>query len=201
MKETKHINEEINSISIVLGELRENDAIKNMEQSFVDREAEIISAIQSSSSRNSELPKFLPDNLSYQDCFFVPENYFETTEKAIIQKINNTNQSVKIISLPQWLRYAVAASVVFLLGLTFVRYYSGMKQSTISSEETISKQINSLQESEMLYYLRNTGTDVEAALVASVSEDENLPSEEEILLNEDIFTNLNISSQNQNGSL
>ena len=87
-------------------------------------------------------------------------------------------------------------------------WYYGNNESaeTTYYNSIINKEINSLPESELIAYLQESGTDVEAAMVASASEEENLPSEEEILINnEDIFTNLNIQplhqSDNQKSSL
>ena len=208
MKDSKIIQEELKSLSETLAQLRANDAIKNMESSFVDKESDIMHAIQSASKSDDELNgfSFSNDKLSYQSCFTVPDNYFSSNEEAIIQKITGHNKKVKVISFKKIFSYAVAASVSILLGISLYNHFVNNSQNeTISSDIAIAKEIDSLPESELLSYLQDSGTYIEAALVASVSEDANLPSEEDILLNEDIFTNLNIQplhqSENQKGSL
>jgi hypothetical protein len=200
MKNSKIIQEELKSLSENLAQLRANDAMKNMESSFVDKESDIMHVIQSASKSDDEFNgfSFSNDKLSYQSCYTVPENYFTSNEDAIIQKISGEHKKVKVISFQKVFSYAVAASVIILLGLSLFRYYGNKSQTeTTSTDTAITKQIDSLPESELLSYLQDSGTDVEAALVASVSEEENLPSEDEILLNEDIFTNLNIQSSHQ----
>ena len=123
MKDSKIIQEEIKSLSDTLALLHHHDALKNMEQSFVDKESDIIKAIQSDSINKSELVEFSFDKTTYLPCFTVPENYFSSNEEAILQKIDGNHKKVKVIAFPKIFSYAVAASVVMFLGLTLVRYY------------------------------------------------------------------------------
>ena len=126
---------------------------------------------------------------------------------AILQKIDGNYKKAKVIAFPKIFNYAAAASVIILLGFSLFWFYGNNESAeTTYYNSIINKEINSLPESELIAYLQESGTDVEAAMVASASEEENLPSEEEILINnEDIFTNLNIQplhqSDNQKSSL
>ena len=60
----------------------------------------------------------------------------------------------------------------------------------ILEDQNFDKMMESLGDDEILSYLKNNGEDVNAALVASVSEDKILPSEDAYYLDENALDNL-----------
>ena len=141
-----------------------------------------------------------------KNVFKVPEGYFEN----LISQKQITKEPAKVVTVnfrKRILQYAAAAVVIFLLGIALFNYnnkadtqiknnLSQAKQTEavmakaqqIINENSFDEILNEIPEGEIENYLEQRGLDVQAALVASSIESNNLPAPEDYLFNEDALS-------------
>ena len=135
--------------------------------------------------------------ITRENVFSVPGGYFDQLAGNIQDQLP---KPAKVISMrrPAFIKYAVAAVITGLMGLSLfstlnnpdvnVSTYSAQvmdKASSILSNNSFENELQVLDRQDIEQYLKQSGQDVEAALVASVTDDANLPSEDEYLFNQD----------------
>lgn len=133
-----------------------------------------------------EMPISLLKNIEDAPTNEIPEDYFETLPNRILSKINTTSSVVSIQKNFFYLKIAAAAVVIGILGLGIVYFLNHQKTETPpayvknieSSDDFVSlsssnldAEINNLNEDEVISYLEENGHDVNAALVASLEDD------------------------------
>jgi hypothetical protein len=116
----------------------------------------------------------------------IPDDYFEKLPDEILYKIHATSNVISINKKNYYFKIAVAAVIVGLLGIGLVYFLNNKKADTppsfvknIDSSEkynslnsnNLDVEINKLNEDELISYLEDNGHDVNAALVASLVED------------------------------
>ncbi len=138
--------------------------------------------------------------------FKVPEGYFEN----VLIPAQTITQPAKVVTVnfrKRILQYAAAAVVTFILGLALVNYNNKAntqiennvaqakqteavmaKAQQIISNDSFDEILNELPAGEIENYLEQRGLDVQAALVASSIESNNLPSAEDYLFNENTLS-------------
>jgi hypothetical protein len=146
----------------------------------------------------------LPAGLRSKNVFKVPAGYFENLAEDILVKL--TKPSTKVVSMQprmSFFKYAVAACITCILSVGIFNGLNNKQGSFTNATETglaassddalqngIEKALESLDDEEIINYLKNDGDDVNAALVASLTEEKNLPEEVEYMLNENTLDNL-----------
>ncbi len=132
--------------------------------------------------------------------FTVPDKYFEQDLSRMAAKYNAT--PVKISKVRTLFRYAAAAVITGLLGLTLFNIVN-KKEVVVTAQETakndtsqkiknamlqtgsFDEALQNINSNEIEQYLQQNGQDVNAALVASTTDDESkLPEAADYLLNE-----------------
>jgi hypothetical protein len=127
-----------------------------------------------------------------------PKNYFELLPKKILQHIDVSHEVVKEsartvrIRMSAVIGWTVAASILLITGI-----FSMTNKNTedkageiteiadVKASQFWEREMDQLEEQEMIYFLEENGHDVEAALVASYSEMNIAESEIDVLLSED----------------
>ncbi len=124
--------------------------------------------------------------------FNVPSGYFETLSSVIVQQV----QPAKLVHMKSsFFRYAAAAVITGFLGLSLFNQLDkkeSIEPAIVSyatnempvKEDAIDKALETINDEEIVDYLSTRGQDVNAALVASVIDDNNLPASEDYLLDE-----------------
>ncbi len=124
--------------------------------------------------------------------FKVPSAYFETLASVIVQQI----QPAKLVRMKSsFFRYAAAAVITGFLGLSLFNQLDkkeSIEPAVVSyatnempvKEDAIDKALESINDEEIVDYLSTRGQDVNASLVASVMDENNLPASEDYLLDE-----------------
>ena len=153
----------------------------------------------------------IKDNLSTP--FMVPENYFSSLPSHINKKRSYSTSFYKILHLSNTSR-KVAAGVLILMAGLFSFYFFNYNANSFNQKDGQSavfaeaKKIianNSFEEelakvdaADIEEYLTSNGHDVNAALMASVENDEEIPSEEDLLMDDQaidqLYKNLNLPS-------
>jgi hypothetical protein len=157
-----------------------------------------------------EYPAFLAP-VQHKNVFKVPGGYFDGLAEDILSKI--PRQPAKVIELKQRtviFRYAVAAAITGILGLSLFSLFDNktvhenIPQSSSSifaqaaeilKNNSFDKTMESLGDDEIINYLNNDGEDVNAALVASVTDEKTLPEEDAYFIDEKTLDNF-LSEQN-----
>lgn len=134
--------------------------------------------------------------INKKNIFKVPQGYFDSL--AFIPK-----EEAKLISMksrPTIFRYAAAAVITGLLGLGLLNVFNNnsenvssvpmqasvmKKANTIIAAGSFDKELNSVSDNDIESYLKQSGVDVKAAMVAASTDDvSSLPEETDYLINE-----------------
>lgn len=152
---------------------------------FDNLASQILSKIRSA---DTELPAFG----KVDHPFTVPAQYFETLPSIILQQV----QPARVVQMKSsFFRYAAAAVITGILGLSLFNQLGKenvVEPAVVSyaqneipvKEDAIDKALESINDEEIVDYLATRGQDVNAALVASVIDENNLPASEDYLLDE-----------------
>ncbi len=190
MQKNSDIQNELLIISKTIAAIPNVNVYSLPEGYFEDFSTRVLSSIKS-------LPSYsLHTNIKESQTYSIPVNYFDSLADEILFKIKKEKE---VISLPlrnKVLRFSIAAVAIALLGLSLTAI---IKHNRIMEEENnysayvmqeanrilISKSfednLNSLEEEDVVKYLQDNGLDVNAALVASLSD------EKETFLKDDDF--------------
>ena len=116
----------------------------------------------------------------------VPEGYFESLPDILINRIRSEANVVSIKKQYPFLKYAIAAVIVGILGLNLFSFFNQQKDeraillaeaNQIIKTQSFDAVFESIPEDEIENYLIASGSDVNAALVANVAYNKELPAE------------------------
>lgn len=155
----------------------------------------------------TEEQSVLLESVKHINPYKVPAGYFERLAGEISNKVS-AHKPAKVIIMKQRssvFRYAAAAVITGLMGLSVISLLNN-KQNTekpsiamadvmkdannMLKQGDLEKEFSSLSDSDIVNYLEQSGEDVNAALVASATEEKNLPDEDEYILNDKTLDNL-----------
>ena len=158
-----------------------------------------------------EYPAFLA-SVQHKNVFKVPDGYFDSLAEEIVGKL--PKQPAKLIEMkprPAIFRYAVAAGITGILGLSLFSVFDNKtgkenilqssssaitaQASDILKNNSFDKTLEALGDDEIVNYLKNDGEDVNAALVASVTDEKGLPEEDAYFMDEKTLDNF-LTEQN-----
>lgn len=136
--------------------------------------------------------------------YTVPMGYFDGLPNEILKKIPQPAKVVEMKRSFSVFRYAVAAVITGIIGLSVISVLNkrNIIQENLSTgtEMSMAKNIiktnsfeqvlSTISDVDLVNYLEKSGEDVDAALVASVSDDRNLPDEVEYLTDDKTLDNL-----------
>ncbi len=134
-----------------------------------------------------------------QNVYNVPEGYFAALPKEVNAKLVRPAKIVTMKSRFTAFRYAAAAVVTGLVGLSIILLLN--KNNTdktntvqtaailteakqIMSSNSFDKEFSSVSDDAIVSFLESKGQDVEAALVASLTDEKNLPEADDYIINE-----------------
>lgn len=199
--ENKVEQENLTSILAAIG----NNNIYSIPQGYFDHLSDNINAkiLNQSANTFSETHNIseLVAGIGNRNIYTVPQDYFETLKVAL----NNT-KTAKVVSIKSrfaTFKYAVAAVVTGIIGLSvfFVLNNTPVKPSAetaavmIEANEIIKtnsfdKELASISDDAIVAFLESKGQNVEAALVASLTDDKILPDATDYLINENTLNDV-----------
>ena len=130
-------------------------------------------------------------SIKNENVFEVPKNYFENLRVAVLNKIK---PQPKVVNMQRrtatFFKYAVAAVFIGIMALGAFKFTGGSNNKTeLPNYVTVGLQVQdvdqalaSIPDAEIIKFLEVRGTDVEAAYVANSIDKNELPSQEEYLL-------------------
>ncbi len=135
-----------------------------------------------------------------KNVFTVPQGYFNDLPADILSKLAKPAKVVQMGGFRKYARYAAAAVITGFVAMSTIFILNKNTGGTEMNAETVAaldsaksiiqtnsfdKEMASLSDADIVNFLESKGQDVDAALVASLTEDEKkLPEEEDYLLNE-----------------
>ena len=127
----------------------------------------------------------------------VPQGYFDRLATDIVNKLPQPAKVVVMEKRSSFFRYAAAAVITGIIGLSVISIFD-KKQATdpLSTDATsiaavnIDDELLKVNDNDIVNYLKESGEDVNAALVASISDDKNLPDQVDYLTDEKTLDNL-----------
>lgn len=192
IKDLENLDVEEQTLSPELEKLRKV-AVFSVSSAYFE---ELPGLVMSRIKEEEGLP-FLSENLAsirHRNLYQVPLGYFDQLAGSIFKQLNANNaQVLKMNSRHLVIRYAAAAVITGILGLAIFSTFNGSKnsrnayasanESTMKTAQAIIQQgnfdnvLSTLSDRDIVDYLKSTGEDVDAALVASVAASDKLPDQ------------------------
>lgn len=133
-----------------------------------------------------------------KNIFTVPNNYFETNVQRILNHIHKPAKVVEMKSRSSFIKYAAAAVVTGIIGLSVLSIFNNktntnniLLSATVMAQageiikaNSFDKELNNVSDKDIQQYLEQQGQDVNAALVASSADDNNLPNPEDYIIDD-----------------
>ncbi len=135
--------------------------------------------------------------------FSVPENYFTAFPEIILDKVHSQKKKSVSLIKKRLYRYSAAAIAISLLG-TILFYNMPRKSESINPTQTdvvmneakqiilnkhLEAELDKVNEMDAVEYLMDNGHDINAALIASLSENISLPEEVDYLYDTETLNN------------
>jgi len=140
----------------------------------------------------------------------VPINYFNSLPSLILDKINKKNLPAAINRKKKMVSFAIAATCITLLGLilffskkdNFIQSRNGLSNSNLSKMNnvrnalTVENNLKNINDEEIVLFLKENGHDINAAVIASLTDDILLPGMndyfcDQITLNKYLYNSIN----------
>jgi len=135
--------------------------------------------------------------------FKVPSYYFTNLAGSIVAQVQTPAKVVKMKPRSLFVRYAAAAVITGILGLSTFSFFNNRSSNLIVADNTaivatgqqiiasssFDKILETVSAEEIEQYLTKQGEDVKAALVASSIDSKDLPAADDYLFNENTLNN------------
>lgn len=182
----------------ILLKINKEHTHSNVPEGYFDNLADhIMHKIRETEATNisEELPPILA-SVSRENVHHVPAGYFDSLAQQITLKVVKPKARVISISVfSGFARYAAAAVITGILGLGLFSRLNNKPENynmepVLANAETIIRsgsfetELNKLNEAEITEYLESYGHDVEAAILASAAETDELPDAMDYVLQE-----------------
>ena len=125
----------------------------------------------------------------------VPQGYFDDLAISIVNKLQQPAKVVVMERRSSFFRYAAAAVITGMMGLSVISVFdknekNGSIQSGTEMAFNFDEALSTVTDADIVSYLQKDGQDVNAALVASVTDDKNLPDQVDYLTDDKTLDNL-----------
>ncbi|HCY90203.1 MAG TPA: hypothetical protein DHV17_08090 [Chitinophagaceae bacterium] len=188
----------------------------NVPEGYFDQlPAAIMNRIKSSGLDNADQLPSIFNSIPRREVFSVPEGYFDGLAEEVMNRLPKPAPVVRMASRISVFRYAVAAVLTGLVGLSLFNLFNQKDSETAAYSPVIvaeareilqtnsyDKVLNSISDEEITGYLQASGEDVNTALLASLSNESNLPDADAYLFDEStlekLMTELNIDDRSNN---
>lgn len=188
------------------------DSVKNKQvyhvpPSYFDTLTDTISARIKQEAEQDELSPVLPESLKKINPYSVPRDYFNTLPVIIQSKITTPAPVYIMKKRSSFFNYAVAAVITGMLGLSVISIVDKRQaENSLGDPAAVNlnfeEALSDVSEEDIVAYLKESGEDVNAALVASATDSKNLPDEMDYITNDNTLDNLlhelNINDQSAN---
>jgi len=133
-----------------------------------------------------------------ENIFRVPSGYFDHVAEEALQNVAPVAKVMEIKKRPAIVKYLAAAAITGILGLSIFNLATKNNHSNgsaltdplfasadkIVKENSFDAEFSKLSDKDIEQYLKASGQDVNAALVASAADEANLPAAEDYIIND-----------------
>ncbi len=131
-------------------------------------------------------------SIQNENVYEVPQDYFQNLSTDILAKVQPEAKVVKMGGRSRtFFKYAVAAVFTGVMALGVFKFSDTTKNSALPEYvtdgfkiENVDQELASISDAEIVKFLEESGTDVKAAMVANSIDTNELPSQEDYLLDE-----------------
>lgn len=130
-------------------------------------------------------------SIQNENVFEIPKGYFENLSEAVL---NTVNPQTKVVSMKRhttFFKYAVAVAFTGLVALSVFKFTATDKKVVLPDYVTaglkvqdVDQELAKISDDDIVKYLEANGTDVKTAMVANSIDENELPSQEDYLLDE-----------------
>ena len=155
-------------------------------------------ALTDASSETKNISELVA-GIGNKNVYTIPQGYFEGVAEQINAQLFTPAKVVSIKNRFTAFRYAAAAVVTGVIGLSAFFLINKYNDKNISSAQTAAviaeakqiiktnsfdKELSAVSDAAIVSFLESKGQNVEASLVASLTDDKNLPDADEYLIND-----------------
>ena len=131
-------------------------------------------------------------SIGNQNIFEVPQGYFENLIAAVLDKVKPQTEVVKMQRRSStFFKYAVAAAFTGVMALGIFKFTGTDKKDVLPGYVTaglkvqdVDQELAKISDDDIVKFLEASGTDVKTAMVANSIDENELPSQEDYLLDE-----------------
>ena len=134
-------------------------------------------------------------SIQNENVFEVPQGYFDTLADEIIARAKP--QQTKVVTMRRrsstFMKYAVAAAFTGVMALGVFKFTGNNKETVdavvaqgmqIAKENKFDEELSKVADAEIVKFLEANGSDVKSAIVANSVDENELPSQEEYLMDD-----------------
>jgi hypothetical protein len=185
-------SDELRSVSPMLYSIQ-NENVFDVPQGYFDDLSDTILAKVKSENAADELKTLSPMLYSIQNenVLEVPLGYFEGLSEEILNKVKPQEKQVIVMKrrTTTFFKYAVAAAFTGVMALGVFKFTespvkNGFPDYVGMQEKDVDKELSEISDEEIIKYLEAGGVDVKTALVVNSIDENELPSQEDYLMDE-----------------
>ena len=137
-------------------------------------------------------------SIQNENVFEVPSGYFKNLSNNILDKVKPQPKVIKMQRRSSiFFKYAVAAAFTGVMALGVFKFTASDDKATELPAyvtaglqvEDVDQELAKIPDADIMQYLEANGTDVKAAMVANSTDKNELPSQEEYLLDDNTLDN------------
>lgn len=196
-QDTEDVSVEINSLSPVLAGIK-NENVFEIPQVYFDSLADtVLQKIKSQEveeDASTEIRALSPMLYSIQNenVFEVPQGYFENLSDDVLNKVK---PQTKVVTMPRrsstFFKYAVAAAFTGMMALGVFKFTNVNDKVELPGYVTaglqvkdVDQELAKISDADIVKFLEADGTDVKTAMVANSVDKNELPTQEDYLLDD-----------------
>jgi hypothetical protein len=147
----KHVNDENNSLNLISSIEKNNPVFELPNDYFETFENKLMNKIRTAQSIDDEFSEIAPGLISLRtnNPFTVPKDYFDST---VIGVPSTKNKLAKVFQMKKMLRYAAAACIIGLIGLSYLLMKLDHSVTSVASSSN-NQQSEELSLNDMAVYL------------------------------------------------
>ncbi|MEO6253020.1 MAG: hypothetical protein ABIO79_06935 [Ferruginibacter sp.] len=195
-QDTADVTAEINSLSPVLSGIKNKNVFEVPQEYFASLTDTVLQKIQVTEveDASTEIRSLSPMLYSIQNenVFEVPQDYFENLSDDVLNKVK---PEPKVVTMTRrsstFFKYAVAAAFTGMMALGVFKFTSVTDKAELPDYVTaglqiqdIDKELANISDDEIVNFLEANGTDVKTAMVANSIDKNELPAQEDYLLDD-----------------
>ena len=196
-KADAEINTEINTLSAELIGMSHKNVFEVPQGYFDTLAGSILTKIKAAEVEDAaaEIRALSPMLYSIQNenVFKVPQGYFEGLSETVL---NSVNPQVKVVSMKRstttFFKYAVAAAFTGVMALGIFKFTGNSTEKIELPDyvtaglkvQDVDQELAKISDADIVKFLEASGTDVKTAMVANSIDENELPSQEDYLMDE-----------------